>query len=115
MERFPRVDIVSAYVGGDDSAIRAFVDAGAEGLVVDGYAYNGRASADQLETVTRLAADGLPVVLSNRGGIGRIPVNPDDPFIQGDTLPAHKARILLMLALTRTRDLRDIQRIFGEY
>jgi L-asparaginase/Glu-tRNA(Gln) amidotransferase subunit D len=32
-----------------------------------------------------------------------------------DTLPAHKARILLMLALTRTSDAGEIRRIFSEY
>ena len=32
-----------------------------------------------------------------------------------DTLPAHKARILLMLALTVTDDPDEIRRIFSEY
>jgi L-asparaginase/Glu-tRNA(Gln) amidotransferase subunit D len=30
-------------------------------------------------------------------------------------LPAHKARILLMLALTRARALEEIRRIFDTY
>ena len=55
------------------------------------------------------------VVLSSRGGQGRIPVNWDDPFIQGDSLVPHKARILLMLGLTKTNDPRELQRMFNEY
>jgi len=111
----PRVDVIAAYVGGDDAAAQACVAAGAKGLVISGYAYNGRPSADQLEGIQKIAASGIPVVLSNRGAQGRIPVDWNDPFIQGDSLVPHKARILLMLALTQTRDPKDLQRIFCEY
>ncbi|MGH7826159.1 MAG: asparaginase [Candidatus Binatia bacterium] len=111
----PRVDIVSAYVGADDSAAQACVAAGAKGLVVQGYAYNGRPSYDQQEGLKKLAASGVPIVLTNRGGQGRIPVDWEDPYIQGDSLVAHKARILLMLGLTKTRDPRELQRMFDEY
>ena len=45
---------------------------------------------------------------------------PDNPRfsplrIEADDLTPVKARILLMLALTRTRDGAEIQRMFGEY
>lgn len=111
----PRVDVIAAYVGGDDVAAQACVAAGAKGLVISGYAYNGRPSADQLEGIQKIAAAGIPVVLANRGGQGRIPVDWNDPFIQGDSLVPHKARILLMFALTRTNDGRELQRFFNEY
>jgi L-asparaginase len=77
----PRVDVIAAYVGGDDAAAQACVAAGAEGIVISGYAYNGRPSADQLEGIQKIAASGIPVVLSNRGGQGRIPTDWNDPFI----------------------------------
>ncbi len=115
LHELPRVDVIAAYVGADDAAAQACVAAGAQGLVISGYAYNGRPSADQLEGMEKIAAAGIPIVLSNRGGRGRIPVNWDDPFIQGDSLAPHKARILLMLALTETKDPRELQRIFNEY
>ena len=111
----PRVDVIAAYVGGDDAAAQACVAAGAWGLVISGYAYNGRPSADQLVGVEKIAASAIPVVLASRGGQGRIPVDWNDPFIQGDNLIPHKARILLMLGLTRTKDPKDLQRIFNEY
>jgi L-asparaginase len=55
-------------------------------------------------------------VYANRGGHDRLRrLRPAEPFIAGDNLNAQKARILLMLALTKTRDADDIQRIFDEY
>ena len=115
IRELPRVDVIAAYVGGDDAAAQACVAAGADGLVISGYAYNGRPSADQLEGIEKIAASGIPVVLSSRGGQGRVPVDWNDPFVQGDSLVPHKARILLMLGLTKTKDPRELQRMFNEY
>jgi L-asparaginase len=115
MKVLPRVDIVAAYVCADDTAARAFVKAGVQGLVVNGYDFTGSPAVDQREGLGRIAASGIPVVLASRGGRGRVPVNPDDLFIQGDTLVAHKARILLMLGLIKTKDLRELQCMFNEY
>jgi L-asparaginase len=43
-------------------------------------------------------------------------VNDDQrDFVVSDTLNPQKARILLMIALTKTRDTRELQRIFSEY
>ena len=115
ISELPRVDVIAAYVGADDAAAQACVAAGAQGLVISGYAYNGRPSADQLAGIEKIAAAGIPVVLASRGGQGRIPVDWDDPFIQGDSLVPHKARILLMLGLTKTKDPNELQRMFNEY
>jgi L-asparaginase len=111
----PRVDVVAAYVGADDTAARACVAAGARGLMISGYAYNGRPSADQQAGIEQIAGSGIPVVLANRGGQGRIPVDWNDPYIQGDSLVPHKARILLMVGLTKTKEPREFQRMFNEY
>ncbi|MSP40227.1 MAG: asparaginase [Deltaproteobacteria bacterium] len=115
INELPRVDVIAAYVGGDDAAAQACVAVGAQGLVISGYAFNGRPSADQLAGVERIAASGIPVVLASRGGQGRIPVDWNDPFIQGDSLVPHKARILLMLGLTKSKDPKELQRMFNEY
>ena len=40
---------------------------------------------------------------------------PAPPAVTALHLTAGKARILLMVALTRTKDPREIQRIFNEY
>ena len=62
---------------------------------------------------------GVVIVRSARVGNG--PTVPsirrwtDEHFLDGDTLSAQKARLLLQLALTKTSDLKEIQRIFDEY
>ena len=61
IEELPRVDVVNAYVGADDVAAWACVEAGARGLVVNGYAFSGSPAADQKEGLARIAASGIPI------------------------------------------------------
>ena len=75
-----------------------------------------RAALDRIATLPE--AERPVVVRSNRTGSGRVvPLPGYDArgMIAGDTLNPQKARILLMLALTKTRDLEEIRRIFREY
>jgi L-asparaginase/Glu-tRNA(Gln) amidotransferase subunit D len=65
-------------------------------------------------------AKGVIIVRSSRVGQGIVARNGeanDDQldFVVSDTLNAQKARILLMLALTRTSDTKEIQRMFYTY
>ena len=66
-----------------------------------------------------LPSDVRPVIVrSNRTGSGRVvalDAYDERGMIPADTLNPQKARVLLMLALTKTRDLDDIRRIFSEY
>lgn len=59
------------------------------------------------------------VVRSSRVGNGMVVANSEQytkkHFLNGDTLNPQKARILLQLALTKTNDLNEIQRMFDEY
>ena len=58
------------------------------------------------------------MVRSNRTRSGRVLSYPEFDkigMIPADTLNPQKARILLMLALAKTRSLADIARIFSEY
>ena len=57
-------------------------------------------------------------VRSSRVGNGRVVTREDDAvtgMLAADNLNPQKARILLMLALTRTSDPAEIRRIFDEY
>jgi L-asparaginase len=61
----------------------------------------------------------IPVVLASRVHTGRlIPLYARDAeasalgVIRADNLSAQKARVLLMLALTRTKDVSELQRHF---
>jgi len=111
----PRVDIVATYAGADGAAIDGFIAAGAAGIVVNGFAARGRPHPLQLPALSRATAAGVKIVLASRGGDGRIPGPPDEAYVTADSLTAQKARILLGLALTKTHDRAELQRIFAEY
>lgn len=115
LDRLPRVDIVASYPGADHVPIRAVVEAGSQGLVVEGYAYSGKPTPAQEEELKGVVKRGIPVVCANRGRGGRVPTSAGSLFVQGDDLVANKARILLMLALTQTTDRLKLQSIFSEY
>jgi L-asparaginase len=113
----PRVEIVYTYVGADGALIDAAVAAGAEGVVVAGFPTgSGTPAMDQ--AMKRAADKGVAVVMTNRGGTGRITDTrgaEKRPLVFGDNLTPQKARVLLMLALTSTRDPAELQRLFQRY
>ncbi len=112
----PNVEVISAYYDADPGMIQAAVHLGVQGIVINGMTDGGIPHKVQLPALDALADKGMPIVRTARGGINnRVAVNTQDRFIEGDTLVAHKARILLQLALTKTSDLKEIQRIFNEY
>jgi L-asparaginase len=116
----PRVDVLLVYQDAPGDLVRAAVDAGTRGIVIAA-AGAGATSGTQREALLHAAARGIPVVTTTRTGTGRIaprtrPAAPDEParIAAGDLSPV-KARILLMLALTRTTDAAELQRIFEQY
>ena len=94
---------------------------GAQGIVVAGTGAGGLSTREREAFKPLLsgpAASRPIVVRSNRTGNGRVlPQAETDALgmVPGDNLSPQKARILLMLALTRTRDLAEIRRMFAEY
>ena len=121
----PRVDIVMVYQGAPADLIRAAVDFGARGIVIAG-AGAGSISGPQQDGVAYAAQKGVFVVLSTRTGSGRVPSGKTDvaamlpapfrPFVvAAEDLAPVKARILLMLAITKTSTPGDVQRMFLEY
>jgi L-asparaginase len=112
----PKVEVVSVYYDADPQVIEAVAKLGVKGIVLNGFTANGEATPAQTKVLEALASQGLPVVRTARGGgNNQIPARDDDRFIEGANLPAYKARLLLQLALTRTSDFKEIQRIFNEY
>ena len=117
LQVLPRVDIIHTYADADGSLIEAAVAHGAAGIVIAGFP-TGSGTPAQEDAVKRVAAKGIPVVMTNRGGMGRvIDKKPKEarPLVFGDNLTPVKARVLLMLALTTTRDRAELQRIFERY
>jgi L-asparaginase len=125
----PRVDVILTYQGASGDLIKAAVDAGAKGIVVAG-AGAGATSGTQGEGITYALEKGVFVVTTTRAGSGRIASrqpppsstsaapaapNPRDRAIAGEDLAPVKARLLLMLALTKTQRGADIQRMFTQY
>jgi len=117
VKTLPRVDIAMAYPGVDGTAVAALAKAGCAGLVAAGLGSGGvpRVFADALSEV---AKQGVPVVITSQSGRGRVMGRRtllERGFIPAGMLMARKARILLMVALTRTRDPKEIARMFETY
>lgn len=113
----PRVDIAVSYGGVDGTAVDAFVEANAKGIVVAGM-LPGFSNQEQIAALNAAAERGVVIVQSTRNGSGRlVKVRGSRPenCVLADNLPPTKARVLLMLALTRTDDLAEIQRLFDTY
>ena len=115
----PRVDIVYAHEGVDGALVQAAVAAGAKGIVLAGVG-DGNATKDMIDALAAAAKKGVVVVRSSRVGSGivrrNIELNDDSlGFVSAMELNPQKARILLRLALTKTTDVKTIQRFFEEY
>ena len=111
--QLPRVDIFLTYQGASGDLITAAVDAGARGVVI-ATAGAGAMSGTQAEGVRYATSKGVPVVITTRTGSGRI-AGGRGATIPGEDLAPIKARILLMLALTKTTEAAELRRIFREY
>ncbi len=115
----PRVDIVYHYAGNAGTMIDAAVNAGAKGIVHAGTG-NGSIGKAEYPAVENALKNGVVIVRSARVGSGIIARNGeanDDKygFIASDNLNPQKARILLMLALTKTTNVNEIQQMFWKY
>lgn len=125
LDELPRVDVLLVYQDASGEIINAAVDQGAQGLVI-ATAGAGATSGTQGRGIAYALGKGTPVVMSSRIPSGRIPAARRDRQPQGAVPPARqpvaaedlaplKARVLLMLALTKTRDPARIQQMFLEY
>ena len=115
----PQVDIVYGYANMSSVALDAFVAAGAKGIIHAGVG-DGSLATRVVPALKSARAKGTLIVRASRVGQGILARNGeanDDEldFVAADTLNPQKARILLMLALTKTSNTRDIQRMFYTY
>ena len=112
LEALPQVDIVYGYQEASPGSIDGLIASGAQGIVL------ASSSGTYREALQRARSKGIVIVGSDRKGAGRVALNQRGPLegsITADNLNAQKARILLRLALTQTRDPVEIQRMFNEY
>jgi L-asparaginase len=117
-QSLPRVDIVLSYVGADGAMIEAAVKAGAKGIVS---AATGAGRPTPLQDIAfdkAYAENRVLMCLCSRVASGRVVRSPGlakRGFVAADNLQPWKARILLSLALAKTNDANEIQRMFDTY
>jgi L-asparaginase len=112
----PIVLILSDFAGIDASVVEHFGQQEMDGLVIRTFA-GGRMSAGMQAGLESIAQRGIPTVVTSRVPNGRIVSAPDYEFpaVVANGQQDNKARILLILALTTTSDLADIQDMFDKY
>jgi L-asparaginase len=119
VENLPLVTIVYSYANFGGLVIDAMVDKGVKGIVLAGVG-DGNTTDAALAALERAAKKGVAVVRCSRTGSGvvdrNVEINDDKlGFVAGMELSAQKARILLMLGLTKTSIPKELQRLFNEY
>jgi L-asparaginase/glutamin-(asparagin-)ase len=115
----PKVEILYGYAGVSPAAVDALGDAGLDGIVYAGVG-DGSIYAPMIPALVRAATKGAAIVRASRTGNGLVIRNGEEKddllgFVTADDLSPQKARILLMLGLTRTCSTDELQRMFNQY
>jgi L-asparaginase len=119
VSNLPQVEVVYSYANLGGAMIDALVEQGAKGVVLAGVG-DGNTTDAALSSLEKAAKKGVAIVRCSRTGSGivdrNVEVNDDKlGFIAGMELSPQKARILLMLGLTKTTDAKALQQYFYEY
>ena len=120
LESLPQVDLVYGYANMNRVAVDAFVGAGAKAIVHAGVGDGSLARPAVEPALIDARKKGVIIVRASRVGNGIVARNgeaKDDEmdYVVSDSLNPQKARILVMLALTRSSDTKEIQRMFYTY
>jgi L-asparaginase len=117
--KLPRVDIVYMYADAPGDMIDMLVAKKVDGIVIAGVG-NGNFNKAFMEAVKRAVAAGVVVCRASRAPSGRVVLEDEINdaelgTIVSDDLTPQKARILLMLGLTKTKDRKQLQKFFFTY
>jgi L-asparaginase len=117
--KLPRVDIVYMYADAPSDQIDLLVSRKVDGIVIAGVG-NGNFNKAYMDAVKRAVAAGIIVCRASRTPSGRVVLEDEINdaelgTIVSDDLTPQKARILLMLGLTKTRDKKQLQQYFFTY
>ena len=118
-DALPKVFIVYAHANVGAEFVDAALAAGAKGIVLAGVG-DGNGTDPLIQALAAAAKKGVVVVRSSRVGSGTVARNvelDDDKlgFVAAMELNPPKARVLLQQALTKTKDVAQIQKFFDEY
>ncbi len=119
LNELPKVGIVYAYSNMPTEPLQSLLDAGYKGIVSAGVG-NGNVNAANLALLEKAVKNGVAVVRSSRVPTGYTTrdAEVDDSkygFSASGTLNPQKARVLLQLALTQTKDPKVIQQYFNDF
>jgi len=120
IKSLPDVEIAYSYGNVSDTAYKALAQSGAKAIIHAGTG-NGSVSSRVVPSLQALRKDGVQIIRSshvNAGGfVLRNAEQPDDKYdwVVAHDLNPQKARILAMVALTKTHDSKELQRMFWEY
>jgi L-asparaginase len=106
----PRVEIVPTYVDAGPESVTAFAASRVAGLV-----FAGTPAPAQMRAGMDAGKKGVVLVAANGYGAGAVHVDPGIGVVGAGDLSAKKARILLLLALSQTRDVGQINDWFSTY
>ena len=114
------VEIVYGYGNATDLPYSTFAQSGAKAIVHAGTG-NGSVSNRVAPALVELRKKGVQIIRSSRvtggGFVIRNAEQPDDKYdwVVAHDLNPQKAKILASVALTKTRDSKELQRMFWEY
>lgn len=118
LTKLPSVIIVYGHIGMNDKMINTAIETGVDGIVSAGF---GKGYQPPLITncLKNAVERDIPVVRCSRAGSGYSNIDPDydesNGFIISSGLSAHKAAILLSVALNVTKDINELKKIFMDY
>ncbi len=116
-KKLPRVGIAYYYAGASSRMLYEYAK-DHQGIVLVGSG-NGNYSKEWLDAINDLSEQGVVFVRSSRVSQGIVfedtIFDPHQYCVGANTLSAQKARVLLMLALTQTKDREEIKEIFNKY
>jgi L-asparaginase len=110
-DEMPGVEIVYSYLDASPKLVDIVKATGARGIV--SAAFPTGSSGSLTQALKEAEESGVAVVLSHRGGKGRIRIGRE--FTSADNLTPQKARILLMLALLNGKTSSELNEIFMTY
>jgi len=118
-DKLPLVQIVYGSGNMLPDAYNAYAKAGAQAIINAGTG-NGSVAGYLVPTLTNLQQQGVQIIRASRvpkGFVLRNAEQPDDKYgwVVAHDLNPQKAKILTALALTKTKDPKQIQRMFWEY
>jgi len=120
IQALPVVEIAYAYGNVPRSSVDAIGATPGLQAIIHAGTGNGSVADRVVPALQDLRAKGINVIRSSRVPAGFVLRNAEQPDDKYDWVVAHdlnpqKARILAMVALTKTRDPKELQRIFWEY